>query len=138
MSEPYCLAMVLCDGIYVDSASGKKTLLGTFSTVSSEFPARLQFAVYYALTDCPDKFEITYRLVNSKHLFEDNVEPVFEIKHEIQSRSPLAVVEGQVGVQNAILMESGVYHCELLHGETVLMSRRLVALRPSDLQKGDL
>lgn len=135
MPEPYCLAMVLCDDVYADSASGKKTLLGTFSTVGAEeFPTKLKFVVYYALTDCPEEFELAFRIVNSIHLFDDEVEPIFGFKYTVTSPSPLAVLEGEIGILGQ-LDEPGVYHCELLHNEAVLMSRRLLAIRPSDLQR---
>jgi hypothetical protein len=127
--------MVLCDHVHVDGTTQKQTILGTFSTVgSSEFPAKVSFAVYYAITDADGQIEITFRTVDSKHAFEDNSDPVFSVDIPIQSPSPLAVIEGRIYVRDMTLPEPGVYHCELLWGESTLMSRRLVALRPSDLQ----
>jgi hypothetical protein len=127
--------MVLCDAIHTDSTTGKKTILGTFSAVHSDsFPTKINLSVYYAITDCPADFEMTFRVVHSKHLFEDGVEPALEAKYPGKSPSPLAVVEGQFFLQNAVLQEPGVYHCELLAEDSLLMSRRLIALGPDEIQ----
>lgn len=133
MADPYCLAMVLCDNVHMDSTTGKQTILGTFSTVGAkDFPTRLEFAVYYAITDAVGDLELTFRIVDSKHGFEDNQPPVLEKPFQLNSPTPLAVMEGRILV-DAVLPEPSVYHCELLADGNVLMSRRLVAVRPSDL-----
>jgi hypothetical protein len=137
MSEPYCLAMVLCDAVHFDRATGKQTILGTFSTIgANSFPTRAAFAVYFALTDITDETEMTFRVVDSRHGFDEQSVPLVEIPLPVQSPSPLAVFEGFCAV-NLELPSSGVYHCELLIKNEVLMSRRLVAMQPSDL-KGEL
>jgi Family of unknown function (DUF6941) len=135
MSDPYCLAMVLCDAIHVDATTGKQTILGTFSTVGAEqFPTKLNFAVYFAVTDAPSGFELTFRMVDSRHGFDEDCTPVFQIAMPMNSPSPLAVLESRVFLRQVLLSDPGVYHCELLSGESVLMSRRLVAVRTSDLE----
>jgi hypothetical protein len=136
MAEPYCLAMILCDNVHVDSATGKQTILGTFSAVGAKkFPANFALTVYFAITDAAEgETELTFRIVDSRHGFDDGSAPVFEHKFPIQSPSPLAVIEGRFG-GIAVLPQPGVYHCELLTGENVLMSRRLVALLPPDAQE---
>jgi hypothetical protein len=131
MADPYCLAMILCDDVHIDSTTGKQTILGTFSTVgASDFPTKVSFAVYYAITDAEGSMDLTFRMVDSKHGFDEESTPIFEVTFTIQTPSPLAVLEGRIYVANAILPQAGVYHCELLAGENVLMSRRLVAIRP--------
>jgi hypothetical protein len=134
MAEPYCLAMVLCDAVYTDATTGKRTLLGTFSTLTShEYPANVRLAVYHAITDADGEFTVTFRIVDSKHLFDDDTEPVFSVDISGKCHNPLAVLEG--AIQTIVqLPEPGVYHCELLCGGNVLMSRRLVALRFSDVE----
>jgi hypothetical protein len=133
MADPYCLAMILCDNVHIDSTTGKQTILGTFSTVgANQFPTKASFAVYYAITDAEGSFDLLFRMVDSKHGFDEKSTPVFEIAFTNQSPSPLAVIEGRLYVANAILPEPGVYHCELLAGENVLMSRRLVAICAPD------
>ena len=129
MSEPYCLAMVLCDAVHRDRATGKRTILGTFSAVSAtEFPTSFSLSVYYAITDASGEFPVTFRIVDSAHAFDEQSEPVFQVDATLRSPSPLAVHEGVIGLSPVTLPEPGVYHCELLHGEELLMSRRLVAI----------
>lgn len=50
--EPLPLAMILCDAVHIDPTTGKRTLLGLFSTlVSSEFPTVVRsMAVHVSLT----------------------------------------------------------------------------------------
>jgi hypothetical protein len=137
MADPYCLAMILCDNVHIDSTTGKQTILGTFSTVGArEFPTKVSFAVYYAITDAEGSVDLVFRMVDSRHGFDEESAPVFELAFTIQTPSPLAVLEGRIYVANAVLPEAGVYHCELLAGENVLMSRRLLAIRPPDALEG--
>lgn len=137
MSEPYCLAMVLCDGVHRDPATGKSTILGTFSTVGShEFPAPIRVCVYWAITDVMGEIELTFRLVNAKNILDDDVEPVFSLSFPISSPSPLSVNEGHFGLETK-LPEQGVYHCEMLAGNDLLMSRRLVAIDVTAINKKD-
>jgi hypothetical protein len=132
MAQPYCLAMVLCDAAHQDPGTGKKTLLGTFSTVfSKEYPARITFAVYFAITDVDvGDYELGFRVVDSEHLFDDESDPLFDKKLASHSISPLGVCEGVLMLEGFEIPSPGVYHCELLIGNEVLMSRRLVALEP--------
>jgi hypothetical protein len=129
MSEPYCLAMVLCDAVHRDPATGKCTILGTFGTVNdTTYPAQLSFYVYHAITDVQGEHNIKFQIVDSSHGFEEDSEPIVLFDNILPSpASPLAVIEGIMGIQNAQIPKPGVYHCELLCDNAVLMSRRLVA-----------
>lgn len=132
MHEPYCLAMVLCDSVHQDPATGKFTLLGTFSTFgASEFPASVLFVVYCAITDGQGKVPIKLRLVDSAtDVAGDGGEPVFdEVIGECDFSDPLMVFELRTLI-NCNLPEAGVYHCEIYGGDKLLMSRRLLAVRP--------
>ena len=127
--EPYCLAMVLCDAVHRDSSTGKHTILGTFSTLHSpSFPCPMQMAVYWAITDVPNSgSKITFRLVDSRDLMDSEAQAVFNLKFPVEPSSPLAVIEGSLVVRTE-LPKQGVYHCEMLAGDSILMSRRLVAV----------
>lgn len=127
LREPYCLAMILCDAVHKDPATGKSTLLGTFSTFGSVvYPAPLSLHVYFALTDGEGTYDVKIRLVNSKHIVDENAESVFEVNFNPEFPDPLCVIEGSMGGLFSI-PEPGVYHCEILCDENVLMSRRIVA-----------
>jgi len=130
--------MVLCDGVHRDHSTGKWTILGTVSMLAAEsYPAVTRLAVYWAITDVKGDIEITLRIVDSRYLMQDDAESVFELKLPLSSPSPLAVIEGAFSI-NTELKEPGVYHIELLHGQELLMSRRLVAVNPpSDRSEGE-
>jgi uncharacterized protein DUF6941 len=131
MPDPYCLAMVLCDNVHRDPATGKHTILGTFSTVAAhEWPANVHLCVYYAITDSLGTTKPHLRLVDARSIAEDDDQVVFEIETgEYTLEDPLAVLEGVAMIQTQI-PSPGVYHCELLVGDELLMSRRLLALAP--------
>jgi hypothetical protein len=141
MPEPYCLAMVLCDAVHRDATTGKFTILGTFSTfAANEFPAKVQFCVYYAVTDGLGPTSLRLRLVDAKQgLADGGVEDkglVFDASTEFDFESPLLVLELAVTI-GVPLPEPGLYHCELWAGDELLMSRRLLAVNKQDLDEGE-
>src|SRR3972149_2607009 len=134
MPEPYCLAMVLCDGIHRDVATGKHTILGTFSTFAAgEFPAVLQFWVYFAITDGLGPTELQLRIVEASYGISngksENDGVIFYAKPllSINFEDPLIVIEGTTYLCIP-LPRPGLYHCELWANEDLLMSRRLLAI----------
>jgi hypothetical protein len=143
MAEPYCLAMVLCDAIHRDQATGKFTLLGTFSTLgANEYPAQVQCVVYFAITDGMGDVSVSIRIVDSEaDLTDKEGSVVFEspAMPPISFVSPLMVLEGAfplITIKDGIatpleIPNPGVYHCELYANTQLLMSRRLLAIAPS-------
>lgn len=130
MADPYCLAMLLCDAIHQDPATGKHTLLGTFSTVTAaQFPAHIQLCVYFAVTDGQGKVPLKLRIVDSEADIAGNAAaPVIETSDiEVDFPDPLMVCESIARVV-VMLPKKGVYFCELYSGATLLMARRLLAL----------
>lgn len=130
MAEPYCLAMVLCDGVHRDVATGKFTLLGTFSTLgAAEFPAKVAFCVYFAITDGLGLTKISLRIVDSEsELTGSHADPVWQIGPlDFDFQDPLLVLESVAYVQTE-LPKPGLYHCELSAGDELLMSRRILAV----------
>lgn len=53
-SKPQLLAWVTCDAVHIDPGSGKHTLLGVFTNISSsQFPLVHPFMVWFlTITDC--------------------------------------------------------------------------------------
>ena len=53
-SKPQLLAWVTCDGVHVDPASGKHTILGIFSNIHAQgFPFFYPFMIWFlTITDC--------------------------------------------------------------------------------------
>jgi len=134
MPEPFCLAMVLCDAIHRDAATGKFTILGTFSTIQSkQYPADIRFTVYFAITDGLGVTPVRLRIVDSKSGLaeEEGATDIFcSPPEELNFTSPLVVVEAAALIE-AQLPTPGLYHCELFAGDQLLMSRRLVAVPPN-------
>ena len=123
--------MVLCDHVHRDATTGKHTLLGTFSTFgASKFPAEVKFCVYFAITDGLGQTTLRLRLVDATSGLvdesESDVKPVFEVSGEFSFESPLVVLEGTFGFMTKI-PRAGLYHCEMLAGDELLMSRRVLA-----------
>jgi len=133
MAAPYCLAMVLCDAVHRDAATGKFTLLGTFSTLAvREYPAKVNFCIYYAVTDGLGPTTLRLRLVDAASGIADSADAkpeksVFDIRADFAFDNPLAVVESTVGIET-VVPRPGLYHCELWAGDDLLMSRRLMAV----------
>ncbi len=135
MASPYCLAMVLCEAAHRDSATGKITILGTFSAfVCPKYPAQVKCVVYYAITDGLGKTDLSIRLVDAKTDLVDQPGDsgvVFEAGAEVVFDSPLEVKEGIVNFIT-VLPAVGQYHCELWANKELLMSRRFLALTSGD------
>lgn len=121
---PYCLAMLLCDRAERDAATGKYTLVGTFSRLEGKrLPLRARFCVYFAVTDGDGTVPLRLKFIDSAALVEAR-DPVAQIDAELHLENPLVVVEGVVHVDMEF-DSAGVYYCELLSGEQLLLSRRL-------------
>lgn len=139
MDEPYCLAMVLCDATHRDATTGKFTLLGTFSTFSARaFPAKLNFCIYFAITDGIGPTNVKLSLVDAKSAITDHEGAVFEVEVEIDLESPLVVLESAITV-GCTVSQPGLYHCELSARDNLLMSRRLLVTKiDTTVESGDL
>src|SRR5437868_11999367 len=88
---PYALALVICDAIWRDPGSGKRTILGCFSVIHArQFPAvHPIMAVYVAVTDGRGKVPIILQLVDS----EDEGAPLFRGEVDAEFRDPRVIVE---------------------------------------------
>jgi hypothetical protein len=132
--------MVLCDAVYRDATTGKFTLLGTFSTVgAASYPAKVRFSVYFAVTDGLGPTGLRLRLVDAAAGITDRPSPacegpVFEMTADLSFDDPLEVIESVVLVETT-LPKPGLYHCELLANDELLMSRRLLAVQHGDEQE---
>jgi hypothetical protein len=124
--EPYPLALIVCDGIHIDPATGKRTLLGLFSTVvGREFPIHLRLSVYAALTDCMGTTTVEIRIVDVN---EERV-PVFVLSGEIEANEPLAVQDLSFFIPLAVFPEPGEYRVQLFAAGIPIMERRLMAVQ---------
>jgi len=136
MADPYCLAMVLCDSVHRDPATGKFTLLGTFdSFVAKTYPAQIKLAIYFAVTDGIGSCTLRLQLVDAKlgtidAKIEGDIEGrIFGVKGEHTFKDPLEVSEEAMELVFSI-PTPGVYLCELWANDNMLMQRRFVAHQP--------
>jgi len=137
MAEPYCLAMILCDGVHRDPTTGKFSVLGIYDTFASrEYPALVDLKVYFAITDGIGNCDIRLQMVSADsepivatevNDSDDEIEGlVFQIGSEQEFGSPLVVHEQVVQVQ-FYLPAPGMYLCELWANDNPLMTRRFRA-----------
>jgi hypothetical protein len=141
MPEPYCLAMVLCDGVHRDAATGKFTILGTFSTIGArEFPAKVGFCVYYAVTDGLGPATLRLQIVDASCDILDSADNadgmVFSASMDFDFVDPLLVLETRLSI-GVELPKAGLYYCELWAGDDLLMSRRLLAVSTAGQEEND-
>ncbi len=127
---PYTLALIVCDQIYADPATGKMTLLGTFSTIgASRFPAiHPSMAIYLAVTDGRGKCPIRVRLVD----VDETREPVFTLDGQVEFKDPRSVVEMPFQTPPLQFPEPGEYRLQLFCGDEPLMERRIVLLQMAE------
>ena len=133
MTEPYCLAMILCDELHKDAATGKNFILGTFSTMAvRSFDEPVRFCVYVAVTDGRGSKTFKLKVVPADDLLAD---PIFESPDfDVNFPGPLAVADLSFRNVTMRFPSPGLYHCELWCGEECLMSRRVIV---GEIQKGD-
>ena len=85
-SKPSLLAWITCDGVHIDPASGKHTILGVFSNIKAlSFPVMHPYMVWFlTLTDVQPG---THRIKMSMGL--NPTDPAELLNREFESKSPL-------------------------------------------------
>lgn len=65
MLKPSVQAFLVCDSVIIDSLTGKKSLIGTFTHLwAANFPCQHpQMGVYFCLTDAEGTYQFEIRLV---------------------------------------------------------------------------
>ena len=123
---PYALAMVICDAIHRDPATGKHTILGTFSSIAAlDFPVRHPgMGVFISLTDGRGITPLTLKLVSA----DENVR-IFEAGLEVDFEDPRMVLELATNIGNIEFPQPGEYRLQLFAGDEPLMERRLVVVQ---------
>jgi hypothetical protein len=121
---PYSLAMVICDAIWRDPYTGKRTILGCFSAVHGHsFPLTIPLmAVYVALTDGNGRIPIKLCLVDA----DEQLDPLFEAESELEFNSPLVVMEVDYHMQGLTFPTAGEYRLQLTARGEVLVERRIL------------
>jgi hypothetical protein len=127
---PYALALVVCDAIWRDPGTGKRTILGCFSMIGAKsFPTKHPFmSVYAAVTDAHGIVPITLRLVD----VDDSGSPLAEIKVKPEVEDPRAVLELEFALVNVVFPAPGEYRLQLKSLEVLLLERRIVVMQIGD------
>lgn len=120
---PYPLAMILCDAVWHDPSTGKRTLLGLFSSISARsYPMIHPFsAVHVALTDGRGQMDIRLRLIEANESHGVLWEGIYSV-HFID---PRATWELDFHVHNVKFPAPGEYRFQLFAANQYLMERRL-------------
>lgn len=129
MPAPLPLSMILCDTVVVDRATGKSTLIGTFSNINSrEYPAmHPSLTVFAELTDGRGEIDITVKVCRSS---PDEIEgnTIGEGTVTVTFPHPRAIARLLVELQNLVLPEPGEYRVMLKVKDLLLVERRMDAL----------
>ena len=123
MINPYPLAMVVCDAIWTDPVTGKRTLLGCFLRIlSRNFPtSRRVMAVYIALTGGRGTVPMRMQLVDAA----ETRPPIAQADLEDEFYDPLSVVEMELHLSGMEFPEPGEYALQLYAGNELLVERRI-------------
>ena len=105
-SKPQLLVWLTCDGVHIDPASGKHTILGVFSNIKARsFPVTHPFMIWFiTLTDVsPGQHQI--RISMSL----DPTIPVALINRPFESQSPLHRINLINEIRNLSFAQPGEY-----------------------------
>src|SRR5687768_573998 len=118
-APPIGLAMVLCDAIAVEPATGKKSILGCFSAIlAREFPAfHPTMSVYVALTDGYGKTPCVFRLIDAEELSP----PLFQADAEAEFEDPRLVVEVMMKIPGVVFPTPGEYRFQVFANEQFVL-----------------
>jgi hypothetical protein len=105
-SKPNLLCWLTCDGVHVDPASGKHTILGIFSNIRAhQFPVTHPFMVWFlTVTDCaagPHRMKILLGL--------DATNPTPLIERPFESQGPLQRINLINEINHLTFPEPGDY-----------------------------
>lgn len=126
MPAPLSLAMVICDAVYRDPATGKMTILGTFTALHArEFPLVVpQITVYLALTDARGKVPLKFLLIDA----DEDRDPVYRQELEVDFPDPIAVMDLVLMLGGVVFPLPGEYRLQLHADGEFVIERRIVVV----------
>lgn len=86
-SKPQLLAWIMCDGVHIDPATGKHTILGVFSNIQAKrFPVTHPFMIWFlTLSDCATgKHEVSISMGRDPTRMQPLLKRAFESPHPLQ------------------------------------------------------
>lgn len=126
---PIVLALVPCEGLYVESRTGRRTLVGLLSALSAPaYPVALpMLVVHVAVTALRTATLFVVRVADATdggEVLADD--PVLTP----DPPDPVAVCEFEVQFQNVLIPAAGVYVVQLESDGVVLAERRIEFVLP--------
>ncbi|MGW8257519.1 MAG: DUF6941 family protein, partial [Thermoguttaceae bacterium] len=111
LPPPIALAMVICDAIWIDPSTKKRTLLGVFSDIAAKnFPAvHPILAAHVSLTDGQGLIPIKMRLIDAD---EENT-PLFEVEMELDFPDRRAILDMSAHMKDIAFPAPGEYRLQL-------------------------
>lgn len=124
-SKPQLLVWLTCDGVHIDPATGKHTILGVFSNIQArQFPVVHPYMVWFlTLTDVqPGKHHIKL------FIGLDPTNPTVLIERDFESQSPLHRINLINELRNLSFEKPGDYHILIeVDDEPILASSMAVS-----------
>jgi hypothetical protein len=123
---PQVLALNVCDGLWTDPWSGKKTLIGMFSIIQSQqFPAfHPIITIHAALTNGRGKVMLKLRLVDT----DEERPAIIDFEAPVEFPDPRAVMDFITGATNIVFATAGEYRVQLLANGEFLSERRIIVV----------
>lgn len=121
---PYPIALVICDAIWKDPWTGKRTLIGLFSILhAAQFPAAHPIlSIHSVVTNGRGRVSLKVRLVD----VDEEREPLFEMGGDVEFTDPRMVGEFDAVARNVVFPVAGEYRVQLLANGELLMERRII------------
>ena len=121
--KPLVLSMMLCDQFYRDSASGKLSLLGCFTSISGPtFPSRHpDCGVYLLITDYVGPITLTVRVVDR----DETRLPIALAEGSGTSADPRNILDFPMRLPSMMFPSPGEYRVQAFCNGEFLIERRL-------------
>jgi hypothetical protein len=121
-AKPQLLVWMTCDGVHIDPASGKHTILGVFSNIKARsFPVTHPYMVWFLTLS--DVSPGRHRIKISMGL--DPMNPTELINREFESQSPLHRINLINEVRNLSFKQPGDYSIMIEIDEETLLATSL-------------
>ena len=124
--KPDVLALIVCDQIITDRASGKQSLIGMFSTIHAfGFPVTQPLlSVHVSLTGGRGKTPINIRIVDS----DDARPPLVQGRGMVEFKNPRAIANLALQFHGLVFPQQGEYRVQLWAYDELLREARLTLL----------
>lgn len=126
---PTAPAMIICDTVMDDRATGKKILIGTFNNINAKkFPVRhFELHIFLALTNGHGPYQTRLKCIRA-----DSNEAIMELRGPINFPNPLNVVEIDFALKNLIFPSPGIYIFQLDCDDQIITERKFMVSKTGE------